>query len=305
MKKEYTVEFLRDEVSRIIAGTMVLRRSHQLPEEYDDEMPPLGADPATWNRDDPIACFLSSPPTEPDIDEFIAQCPFENDEIAVTLLGYVDADSIDLDEEEFDEFISNVNSWSGVTAWLAADDWPVVINNGELLYSSKFVHLRQTRYSREQLAVSGTQIEIANLSPSFGILERLLRDGVDIDALTWRQLEELTADLLSKDGYSVELGPGKKDGGIDIVAVKNLGSAGLFKAVWQAKKLKPGNKVGISVIRELADTRSEQKASKGIVITTTYLTKGALERVKRDSYILGKIDREDLTAWIERVLRGR
>ncbi len=74
-------------------------------------------------------------------------------------------------------------------------------------------------------------------------------------------------------------------------------------SVWQAKKLKPGNKVGINVIRELADTRNEHKASKGMVVTTTHLTRGALARVQQDQYILGKVDRDDLMQWIRKVKR--
>lgn len=65
------------------------------------------------------------------------------------------------------------------------------------------------------------------------------------------------------------------------------------------------NKVGISVIRELADTRQEFGASKGIIVTSTYLTRGALERVERDKYILGKVDRKDLDLWIKKTLFGQ
>lgn len=63
--------------------------------------------------------------------------------------------------------------------------------------------------------------------------------------------------------------------------------------------------MGIEVIRELAGTRSEHKASKGILVTSTYLTKGALERVERDTYILGKVDKSDLLNWIDRIIQGR
>jgi restriction system protein len=95
---------------------------------------------------------------------------------------------------------------------------------------------------------------------------------------------------------------GTKDGGVDVVGVKDLGSAGFFKALWQAKKHKLSNKVGISLIRELADTRQEFGTSKGIIVTSSYLTRGALERVERDKFVLSKIDRDDLDLWIKRVL---
>ena len=113
--------------------------------------------------------------------------------------------------------------------------------------------------------------------------------------------------MLTQDGWAVELGPGRSDQGVDILAKRDLGETGPVAAVWQAKKLRAGNKVGVSVIRELADTRQEQGASKAVVATTTYLTEGALQRVERDKYLLAKVDRDDLLLWMQRVLseRGR
>lgn len=106
-------------------------------------------------------------------------------------------------------------------------------------------------------------------------------------------------------GYIVQLGKGTKDGGADIIATKEIENIGFIKGIWQAKKPKPGKKVGIGVIRELADTRREMKANKGIIVTSTFLTKGAIERVKRDNYELGKVENPDLESWINRVLKGR
>ncbi len=129
------------------------------------------------------------------------------------------------------------------------------------------------------------------------MLRKLQEQGSGLDDLSWREFEKLIAALLEKDGYV--------DGGVDVVATKNLGGVGTFKALWQAKKKSTGHKVGISVVRELADTRQEFGASKGIIVTSTYLTKGALERIERDKYILGKVDRDDLESWIQRSLFGR
>ncbi|WP_409259110.1 restriction endonuclease [Pseudomonas saponiphila] len=62
-------------------------------------------------------------------------------------------------------------------------------------------------------------------------------------------------------------------------------------------------KVGLSTIRELADVRNEEKANKGIIVTTSFLTRDALKRVARDRYWLGKVDNNDLKVWIDRKLR--
>ncbi len=86
--------------------------------------------------------------------------------------------------------------------------------------------------------------------------------------------------------------------GKDIVAIKDMPGLGLVMSVWQAKKLERGNKVDLNVIRELADTRLEHKASKGLIVTTISLTKGTLARIERDCYLLHKVDGVDLLAWI-------
>lgn len=162
--------------------------------------------------------------------------------------------------------------------------------NSEYIFQDSFIKLPETK------------IEIARFSPSFPVLEKLLHKHVEVEDLTWREFEKLISELLTEDGYKVELMQGTKDGGVDVVAVLDMGEAGFFKTLWQAKKKNKNNKVGLSVIRELADTRNEFKASKGIIVTSTYLTRDALARVRRDKYILGKVDRDDLNQWIQKTL---
>jgi len=160
-------------------------------------------------------------------------------------------------------------------------------------------------FERGQLVVPATKLEVARLSPSFGVLARLLDGGINLDGLTWREFEELIADLLQQDGFAVVLGPGRDDGGKDIVATKDMGESGAFMAVWQAKKYRSDRRIQLAVVRELADTRQQEGASKGVIATTSYLSRGALDRVQRQSYQLAKVDRDDLFHWIERLERRR
>lgn len=154
------------------------------------------------------------------------------------------------------------------------------------------------------IALPESQIEVARLSPSHSVLQSLLLRPGGLDELHWRQFEKLIAELLEADGYTVELMQGTKDGGVDVIATRDHGPLGLFKTLWQAKKKNPGNKVGLSVVRELADTRNEFGASKAFIVTSTYLTRDAIQRIQRDCYQLGKLDRDDLNKWISRVLSG-
>ena len=158
-------------------------------------------------------------------------------------------------------------------------------------------------YGRDALAELVTQSSLTQLAPSVGVLQKIQRKLITLDDLSWREFEQLIARMLESDGYNVELMQGLKDGGVDVIAIKDLGDAGLFKSVWQAKKHRLDRKVGLSLVRELADTRLEHGASKAIIVTTSYLTSGALDRVERDRYLLGKVDRTDLDKWIERTLR--
>ena len=174
-----------------------------------------------------------------------------------------------------------------------------------LSFEAEFKFRTELVLDRSILEARSTEIRVARFSPSFSLLRRLQRGTAAIDTLSWREFEKLIAALLERDGYVVDLMQGSKDGGVDVVAVKNLGAAGYFKTLWQAKKQSQKNKVGISIVRELADTRNEFGASKGIIVTSSHLTSGALQRIERDKYILGKVDREDLDAWIQRTLFGR
>lgn len=173
-----------------------------------------------------------------------------------------------------------------------------------LSFDSEFRFGNELILGRSALDAPATEIRVARFAPSFSLLRQLQNGSAAIDGMPWRDFERLIASLLEKDGYVVELMSGTKDGGVDVMATRDLGPGGHFRTLWQAKKKSQSNKVGISVVRELADTRQEFGASKGIIVTSSYLTRGALERINRDKFILGKVDRRDLDAWIRRTFFG-
>jgi hypothetical protein len=185
----------------------------------------------------------------------------------------------------------------GSRALFIARDAPPMAVDAQFAFTYEF-------FGRDALAATVTQSGLTRLAPSPGLLQRVQRKLIQLEDLSWREFELLIAQMLKNDGYQVELMQGSKDGGVDVVAIRDMGNAGLFKSVWQAKKNRSDRKVGLSVVRELADTRLEHGASKAVIVTTSYLTSGALDRVERDRYLLGKVDRGDLDRWIERTLRN-
>lgn len=157
----------------------------------------------------------------------------------------------------------------------------------------------------ESVVISGTdhdrlvqQAELVITSPSIRLVLNLQAQRLLIEDISWREFEELVAELLRADGYQVHLTKKTRDGGVDIIAEKNVPKIGAILSVWQAKKLKEGNRVGLRTIRELADTRNQLKASKGVIVTSTFLSGDAIKRIQADKYVLEAVQKNDLLAWI-------
>jgi restriction endonuclease Mrr len=128
--------------------------------------------------------------------------------------------------------------------------------------------------------------------------KEILRKGDSLDVLNWHGFEKLIAELLASDGWNVSPRRRTKDDGIDIVSIKEDKKLGFSKVVWQIKKYKKSNPVGINIIRELYGSVSEHRASKGVIVTSSRLTKGALELIRKHKYIMFGLDGSDVEGWI-------
>ena len=108
----------------------------------------------------------------------------------------------------------------------------------------------------------------------------------------------LLGELLGKEGWIVQTTRGSKDGGIDVIAKKNDFILGEIKTIWQAKKYGNENKVSLRDVRELSAIRETEGSTKGIIVTTSKLTRGALEWVQRDLYRLAYLEGSQIEEWI-------
>ena len=125
-----------------------------------------------------------------------------------------------------------------------------------------------------------------------------LRNGRLLSELKWREFEQMIATLLEQSGWSIELTRGSKDGGIDVVALKEDPILGKIKSLWQAKKYHPKNKVQLRDVRDLSAVRDDQKATKAIIVTTSHLTGGALAWIRHDEFRLDYKDKDDVEKWV-------
>ena len=90
--------------------------------------------------------------------------------------------------------------------------------------------------------------------------------------------ERVIAKMFEKKGFSVKITPQTRDGGKDIFIAKNDLCSFLFYV--ECKKYAPDQHVGIDVIQRLYGVVSAEKATGGIIATTSYFTKPAKDYVQ-------------------------
>ena len=89
------------------------------------------------------------------------------------------------------------------------------------------------------------------------------------------EFEEVVCEMLDKKGYKVNLTNQTRDGGKDIIIVENniLGS---FLIYVECKHYSPDHPIGVKLVRELYGTISADNATAGLLITSSYFSKDAI-----------------------------
>lgn len=101
--------------------------------------------------------------------------------------------------------------------------------------------------------------------------------------------ESLVVKLLVKMGYSGENGEAKvtsrsNDGGID--GIINQDPLGTSTVYLQAKRYKEGNVVGTPAVQSFYGAIANVRAQRGVFISTSSFSKGAIEYAKRQGIVL-------------------
>jgi len=275
-----TAQDLRDIVEGLISETIDVHRNSRLISMDTSYHPPTG------------------PPTDEEIDDFIASNPFLDNETQEQLmdpglLGFA-AKTAQASAKWMRDFRKHIKDWYQNNTWLAADlPWIVAVSPA-LASESEIWHPSQEPQP-SWISRSPTAILVA---------ADLLRSGRLLSELPWRTFEELIGQLLESEGWSVNVTRPSKDGGIDVVALKNDATLGLIRSLWQAKRYGPRRHVRLSDVRELGGIIDIDRATKGVVVTTGRLTKGALDWIRRDKYRLDYKDAQKMEAWVRSTILG-
>lgn len=112
-----------------------------------------------------------------------------------------------------------------------------------------------------------------------------------------RKFEELVAEIFRDLGYDTMLTPKSKDGGRDIRAIRN-DAAGTFLYLIECKRWAKSRPVGVEIVRGLYGVVAAERATCGIVATTSRFTSGAKAFASQVRYQMSLRDFGNLREWL-------
>jgi HJR/Mrr/RecB family endonuclease len=133
------------------------------------------------------------------------------------------------------------------------------------------------------------------------IIQQLARHPADLSEISPHHFEQLVAELLLRSGYAnVELTSRTHDGGCDVLVTQDT-DLGRHLYFVECKRYHPDNPVGVGLVRALYGVTDAAKATKGVLITTSRFTSGAMafQRTVRNQISL--TDYTQLVTWLRKV----
>lgn len=112
-----------------------------------------------------------------------------------------------------------------------------------------------------------------------------------------RKFEMLIAEIFRSYGWDVELTAQTRDGGYDIVAVRQILPTQL-RVLVEAKRWSPNKPIGVQVVRSLYGLRAVESFSQVILATSTYVSEPAKRQFERVvPWELDFIERDAILDW--------
>jgi len=118
-----------------------------------------------------------------------------------------------------------------------------------------------------------------------------------LHSMTPRTFEEFVAGLLAKQGLDVRLTQLSKDGGRDILATSR-GFGGDLLYLIECKRYRPDRPVGISIVRSLYGVVERERATAGLLFTTSRFTKNAVAFQTQLRHRLTLHDYQSIVEWV-------
>lgn len=180
------------------------------------------------------------------------------------------------------ELVDNVLAHSGI---------------GELLAKKRLEFAPVKLFSLEEVAqpliLPASDIALVNTE----LITHLAKHPELIYELHPRKFEELVAEIFRDLGYETVLTPKSKDGGRDVHAIRK-DSVGTMLFLIECKRWARDRPVGVEVVRGLYGVVAAEKATCGIVATTSRFTTGAKQFASQVRYQVSLRDFDNLREWL-------
>lgn len=128
-------------------------------------------------------------------------------------------------------------------------------------------------------------------------IDYLARNPSRLQEINWRRFEGLAAEWFQRNGYDVEIGPGRNDGGVDIRLWRGEESkSGPPTIIVQCKRHK--NKVDSVTIKALYSDIQFEDAESGLIVTTSDITPSAKMTINVRNYPINAVNKSAVRSWI-------
>jgi len=135
-------------------------------------------------------------------------------------------------------------------------------------------------------------------------IDYLAKNGEEMTRMHWRNFERLTTEFFRRQGYEVDLGPGTKDGGIDVrVWTDKEAKAGPPIMLIQCKRTK--DNVGIETVKAFWADVVFERAQSGLIATTAAVTRDSKAMCEARQYPLTFAEGNKVKGWSRSMWRLR
>jgi restriction endonuclease Mrr len=136
------------------------------------------------------------------------------------------------------------------------------------------------------------------------LMAEIARNPKILADMHWRNFEMLLDAIFKNQGYVTELGRGSHDGGVDIRLIQK-DSIGTMLTLVQAKRRHPGHPIELDAVQALHGVVDDQRAHRGLFVTTSRYRPGAREFAERQNQRLVLADSQHIADWCRDIVARR
>jgi hypothetical protein len=130
-------------------------------------------------------------------------------------------------------------------------------------------------------------------------IDYLNSQSTELQRIHWRQFEFLTGEYFRRIGYEVKIGPGRNDGGKDVIAIRTKSPVGPEMILVQCKRYDEKYPVDIDEVKAFYQTVRDELATRGLFATTSRLASGARTYCDARKYELNAAEAENVRQWLQ------